>query len=321
MAGIFDFLRNNNMAMTQLGLGLLSGRTGQEQAAFGAQGLAGALNQNKTLAYLEKVNPALAAEVRAGRPMSSAWDEIMTQRAQAAKPRNNFMAAGGSIFNTETGDWLTPPQAQPLAAPTSLMRELEAAGLEPGSPEYQRAILEARKKTGMVVESDGQGGFRMTQGVDAAEMPKLNVEQGKNTGFLIRAQDAHKTITDNEGEGTSLWNKGMRAIPGGLGNYGLGENAQKLEQAKRDFINAVLRQESGAVISPEEFANADQQYFPQPGDDDAVIEQKRRNRENAIAGFRVRSGPGAATVDQMQGGPAQQPQQGGVVDYSDYFKQ
>jgi len=36
------------------------------------------------------------------------------------------------------------------------------------------------------------------------------------------------------------------------------------EQAKKNFVNAVLRLESGAVISPSEFTNADKQYFPQP---------------------------------------------------------
>jgi 3-deoxy-D-arabino-heptulosonate 7-phosphate (DAHP) synthase len=60
---------------------------------------------------------------------------------------------------------------------------------------------------------------------------------------------------------------------------------QQVEQAQRDFINAVLRRESGAVISNDEFANGRRQYFPQPGDTPQVIEQKRRNREMAIQGI------------------------------------
>lgn len=39
---------------------------------------------------------------------------------------------------------------------------------------------------------------------------------------------------------------------------------QKFEQAKRNFVNSVLRNESGAVIAESEFKNADKQYFPQP---------------------------------------------------------
>lgn len=56
---------------------------------------------------------------------------------------------------------------------------------------------------------------------------------------------------------------------------------QQVEQAQRDFINAVLRRESGAVISEPEFDNARKQYFPQIGDSPAVIKQKADNRRRA----------------------------------------
>lgn len=54
---------------------------------------------------------------------------------------------------------------------------------------------------------------------------------------------------------------------------------QQLEQAEKNFLNAVLRRESGAVISPSEFANGAKQYFPQPGDTTEVLAQKKSNRE------------------------------------------
>ena len=61
------------------------------------------------------------------------------------------------------------------------------------------------------------------------------------------------------------------------------EERQKYEQAQRNFINAVLRRESGAVISDEEFANARLQYFPQPGDSQGVIAQKKQNRNTVVS--------------------------------------
>lgn len=57
---------------------------------------------------------------------------------------------------------------------------------------------------------------------------------------------------------------------------------QQYEQAQRDFINSKLRQESGAVISDQEFDNARKQYFPQPWDSDEVIKQKSKNRQLVI---------------------------------------
>jgi hypothetical protein len=59
-----------------------------------------------------------------------------------------------------------------------------------------------------------------------------------------------------------------------------GESLQ-LQQAQRDFVNAQLRRESGAAISESEFDNARKQYFPQPGDSDAVVAQKKEARERA----------------------------------------
>lgn len=54
------------------------------------------------------------------------------------------------------------------------------------------------------------------------------------------------------------------------------------EQAQRNFVNAVLRKESGAAISDTEFENARKQYFPQPGDTQDVILQKKANRVDSI---------------------------------------
>jgi hypothetical protein len=100
------------------------------------------------------------------------------------------------------------------------------------------------------------------------------------------------------------------------GNYAKSDDAQKFDQAKRNFINAVLRRESGAVISPEEFANANQQYFPQPGDGADVVAQKKKNREDAITGFEISSGPAADRVREMDG---QQPKTA-PIPAEEYFK-
>ncbi|WP_417814050.1 hypothetical protein [Thalassospira alkalitolerans] len=69
------------------------------------------------------------------------------------------------------------------------------------------------------------------------------------------------------------------------GNYLMTPEYQQYTQLKRNFVNAVLRKESGAVISDAEFANAEQQYFPQPGDSDEVIAQKAKNRATVAQGL------------------------------------
>lgn len=73
-------------------------------------------------------------------------------------------------------------------------------------------------------------------------------------------------------------------------NWRKPEEYQRLEQAQRNFVNATLRRESGAAISPEEFKSAEKQYFPMPGDTDAVLSQKKRNRDLVIDNFAREAG-------------------------------
>lgn len=57
-----------------------------------------------------------------------------------------------------------------------------------------------------------------------------------------------------------------------------GEVQQQM-QAERNFVNAILRRESGAAIAPSEFDSATKQYFPRPGDSAETLAQKAANRE------------------------------------------
>jgi hypothetical protein len=86
----------------------------------------------------------------------------------------------------------------------------------------------------------------------------------------------------------------MNVLPSVLG--GPSESQQMYEQAKKNFITAVLRKESGAAIGASEFATEEKKYFPQAGDSDKVIAQKQRGREIAIQAMKIQAGPGAKNI-------------------------
>lgn len=65
---------------------------------------------------------------------------------------------------------------------------------------------------------------------------------------------------------------------------------QQYMQAARNFINANLRRESGAAISPGEFAEARAQYLPQPGDTDEAKALKAANRTQILANMKNEAG-------------------------------
>jgi len=114
----------------------------------------------------------------------------------------------------------------------------------------------------------------------------MNEGQAKAAGFADRIAEANPILdTAPQSVGASI----LSEVPGG--NFALDPNQQMFFQAERNFINAVLRRESGAVISPDEFSNARKQYIPQPGDSDPVLEQKRRNRETVLRSLSRDAGP------------------------------
>lgn len=134
--------------------------------------------------------------------------------------------------------------------------------------------------------------------------------QAKSATFGARAERADQILSDLQGKyaPSAVSAKqgaenvyGIGGVLGSIGNTLLPEKAQMADQAQRDFVNAVLRQESGASISDAEFANAKRQYFPQPGDSQAVIKQKADNRAVAIQGFKNSAGNAAFTAKPATG--------------------
>ena len=71
----------------------------------------------------------------------------------------------------------------------------------------------------------------------------------------------------------------------GLGNLGVGTQAQQFHVAAQNWVAAQLRNESGAAIAPSEYADALEQYFPKVGDSRETILQKQALREEATRGM------------------------------------
>jgi hypothetical protein len=148
----------------------------------------------------------------------------------------------------------------------------------------------------------------------------LTESQGNATAFGMRMLDANKLLTDLEKQNVTSGGRVKGAVEGTLTSLipyqgaNLAEGAgsimnvlpsflggpsgqqQEYDQAKRNFITAVLRKESGASIAPSEFANEEKKYFPQAGDTDSVIKQKQRARSLAIEAMKVQAGPGAKSI-------------------------
>lgn len=163
---------------------------------------------------------------------------------------------------------------------------------------------------GVTYQQDGEGNFvalpsKVTPGQAIKGIPVTGPD-----GKPIKGANKDKPMTDAQSK-AALFGSRMQAanevldslatagtttsVPGARAGFGVGAvlntvssaKQQQLNQAKRDFVNAVLRRESGAVISDGEFDNAEKQYFPQVGDSTEVIAQKKTNREIAMRGVQA----------------------------------
>ena len=148
----------------------------------------------------------------------------------------------------------------------------------------------------------------------------LTESQGNATAFGMRMLEANTLLNDLEGKGTTSGGRIKGAIEGTLTSLvpymgenlaqgagaimntlpsiagGPNQSQQMYQQAKTNFITAVLRKESGAAIGQNEFNTEDKKYFPQAGDTDAVIKQKQKARELAIEAMKIQAGAGAKSI-------------------------
>jgi hypothetical protein len=179
---------------------------------------------------------------------------------------------------------------------------------------YQATLTKPFEVTGedgkpVLVQQDRQGNIRPVQGYAPKSGGKPMTEgQAKANLFGSRMKESDRILSELEGKYSPMavnakmgaeGMSGVGGLAGAVGNAMLSREGQMAEQAQRDFVNAVLRRESGAVISEPEFKNAQKQYFPQPNDTPDVLQQKRRNRQMAIRGLEAEVPGGLRT-----GGPA-----------------
>lgn len=268
------------------------------------------------------------------------------------RPTLHFADTGAGIqpLNQDTGAPVGAPIAKgmtPDATANLNFRKFEFANLSKnqqgqlGAELARLGISQQQLQEGriqLVTDADGQihlvnkmtgvGTNAVTPSGEPLKVSKpLTETQGKANLFGTRAEEADNILQGLETKISTTGlaaKRGLENIPGVGGILGTAGNAmlsgdqQKVEQAQRNFVNAVLRVESGAAISKDEFDNAIKQYFPRPGDTSTVIEQKRQNRATAIAGLKAMGSRSGASPVQPAGQPAgQQKASAHTVNWSD----
>ena len=213
--------------------------------------------------------------------------------------------AGNSFgFNTETNQFEQLPGAkmatQNWSAPYKVGGEFVQRDANTGEIRKAYGTADGDKAPAGYTYSTDASGQKILNAIPGGPADKsLNpTEQQANAyTFSNRMEKSDKILNDLDGNYNPLTisakTSGISSnIPGAqtLINLQMSPNDQKAEQAQRDFVNSVLRRESGAAISQSEFDNARIQYFPQTGDSPEVKAQKSQNRKTAIEGIKKAAG-------------------------------
>ena len=258
-------------------------------------------------------------------------------RFNPATGKNEVVAEGGEKFKApiqvDTG---TTIEFRDPRNPTVVLQTIPKTQMPTAGQVVERedGTFLVDTRTGQARPIMGQGGQPLTGGGKP-----LTEAQGNAVAFGARAIEANRIATDLEKQG--FRNTGaIRTAIGGVAGMtpfvgeqleqgvrstfnvaptflgGTNEQQQQVEQARRNFVSAVLRKESGAAIGVDEYKNEERKYFPQAGDTDKVIEQKQKARELAIKALEAQAGPGGVRqikniTSQIQGGES-----GGVVDFN-----
>jgi len=182
-------------------------------------------------------------------------------------------------------------------------------------------VLETENGPMLVNTRTGQATPVMSGGQPVAGGKPLTESQGNATAFGVRMKESNQLLNKLEDKGVTNTGitratvggivgmtpfigekmqqgvqSGMNVLPGALG--GPSAEQQQVDAARKNFVTAVLRKESGAAISASEFYTESQKYFPQPGDSDAVIAQKRHARDTALKAMEIQAGPGKRFIEE-----------------------
>jgi len=244
-----------------------------------------------------------------GEGISAGLDTYMAMKKMKHDQRLSEMTHG-IRENPDTGEMEYTPQAL-LKQQTELQDKKQQKEME-----FLKAQIDGKAK-GLIVTRKEDGSFevqkdpgfvdqeKLYRGMQMQKLsqelsqgPKYTEGQSGAATFAQRVMDANDQIQGLLGKGydpSKMMTMAQRTsyAPELIKN----EDVKLMEQAERNFINAVLRKESGASISPTEFSSAEKQYFPRPGDTPEVLSQKERNRQVALAGLQSAAGPAMKNIE------------------------
>lgn len=174
-----------------------------------------------------------------------------------------------------------PGAAAEPAAIQSLRIRAQEAGLEPGTPAYQEFMRSGGRVQPSRVVMGADGNPVYLEGEAAIDV-KFTEGQSKDNVYSTRARGALEVLEPVADSLSSLGDRAANLDPTGLARGLQSDDFQVAEQAGTEFLQAILRKDTGAAITLDETESYGRVYLPQVGDGPAVLEAKRQARIRAV---------------------------------------
>ena len=252
-----------------IALNFITGRQAQLEQLAGARGQAIAAQTVPLTTQLAQLQAQREAQA------NRATTQLGFQNDAASANAPQIVESGGRVFSFDPAtNKLTPLADAQAEAPKPITVNEGQTLIDP----VTRDVIYQAGKTISPYEEQKLAIERQNQS-NSGDTKNLSADQAKTRQFAISAEAGNNILS------LSQYDPGY--IESGLVPNVFKSNArQQFEQAARAFVNSVLRRESGAVISDDEFKNKFKELIPQAGDGDAVKQQKAQARANAVASLR-----------------------------------
>jgi len=221
----------------------------------------------------------------------AALNEFETNNAKAASANDP-----NSNESVQAREYLK--KMVPSAANYPDLDRISAAQLEKITPGLYKAFndseeIKAKKEMASATRAaqlQARTDSRADKAAIAAKEKIPTAQQSQTAGFGKRLEQAEGVFRSlkNSGYNRADYTSSVatKLIPESLSS----SEWKSQDQAERNFVNALLRRESGAAISPLEFENAQKQYFPRAGDSEEILLQKEENRALVLASLKAEAG-------------------------------
>ena len=227
-------------------------------------------NHDAALQILAQVEPEAAQMFVGSRQRDEQWAAGLATALEGAR-QGAYLALGER-------DPQTMREQEPGSIEALRIRAQEG-GLVPGTPDYAEFM-----RTGGRMEE----GFALSL-PDGTQIAQGNIgnfkfteQQSKDNVFAVRARGALDKLEPVADALTSRRGAVAEMAPLGLGRGLQSDDYQVAKQAGDEFLQAILRKDTGAAITEPEQELYGDTYLPRPGDGPAVLQAKAEARIRAL---------------------------------------